>query len=274
MLRWILIALGWVFRLVLAQDYDLQSEDDFHQFITRPDILAPKWEITVYEEEALAPGHWFVAPYANLIQKTWPLWNGPMIYNTAGELIWSGAAFVEYYNTFDFRVSRVDGHDMLTFIWPRNSDKQEAGFFMGNNYEVYKLLDMRAEQIRPNMHDFHLIEDGKRALMLTTPHQSPSHVNVPGEFVGTCKVDWQGFKEVDVATNEILFEWNSQGILSVGETTYFEGNGSNKYDIMCDSYWDITHFNAIDKFDDGDYLLSARHMDTIYKVQYLALHLL
>lgn len=30
---------------------------------------------------------------------------------------------------------------------------------------------------------------------------------------------------------------------------------------------DITHVNAVDKFDDGDYLVSARHTDTIYKVR-------
>src|ERR1700760_3689055 len=32
---------------------------------------------------------------------------------------------------------------------------------------------------------------------------------------------------------------------------------------------DITHFNSIDKFPDGDYLLSSRHTDTLYKVSHL-----
>lgn len=37
---------------------------------------------------------------------------------------------------------------------------------------------------------------------------------------------------------------------------------------MCQDEWEILHLNAIDKFDDGDYLLSARHMDAIYKISH------
>jgi len=243
------------------------GDPNFFQFVTRPDILAPKWDITVYDQDALAPGHWFVAPYENLIQHSWPLWNGPMIYTTSGELIWSGAPFAQYYNTFDFRVSRLAGRDVLTFILPRNSERQEGGIFMESSYEVSKVFDMRGDhQIRPNMHDLNLIDDGKRALMLTTPTQHMSHIVVPGEFDGQCRVEWQGFKEVDVESGETLFEWSAEDKLSVAETTYFPGTGLHKYEQMCSTYWDITHFNAIDKFNDGDYLLSGRHMSTIYKV--------
>lgn len=31
---------------------------------------------------------------------------------------------------------------------------------------------------------------------------------------------------------------------------------------------DITHFNSVDKFDDGDYLISSRHTDALYKVSH------
>lgn len=30
---------------------------------------------------------------------------------------------------------------------------------------------------------------------------------------------------------------------------------------------DITHINAVDKFDDGDYLFSSRHTDSLFKVR-------
>lgn len=50
--------------------YDAPSEapdpdnhaNDFHDFVSRPDIQAPRWNIKVYNEEALAPGYWFLAP--------------------------------------------------------------------------------------------------------------------------------------------------------------------------------------------------------------------
>lgn len=232
MRRFLLVPLLCFCRLLAAQ-----ITPNFYQFVTRPDISAPKWDIEVYDPDALAPGYWFVAPYANLIQKEWPLWNGPHIYDGNGELIWSGAPYVEYCNTFDFRMSHIDGKEMLTFIWPKNSENQEGGFILDNSYEIHKILDMRGDhQKRPNMHDFNLIDDGKRALMLTTPYQNESHISVPGEFDGLCKVDRQGFKEVDVQSGEVLFEWNSEGHIGVDESTYFV-NEDRKYEQMCSSYW-------------------------------------
>ena len=53
-------------------------------FVTRPDLGAPRWTIEVYDEEAIAPGYWFVAPYAKLEQDTFEDWNGPHIYDKNG----------------------------------------------------------------------------------------------------------------------------------------------------------------------------------------------
>ena len=134
-------------------------------------------------------------------------------------------------------MSRVDGKDRLSFIWPKNSERQEGGYILDEHYDVYKVLDMRGDyQKRPNMHDFNLIDDGKRALMLTMPYQNDSHITVPGEFDGECKVERQGFKELDVNTGETLFLWNSEGHLAVEESTYFAGTSRN-FKQLCDSFW-------------------------------------
>lgn len=258
--------------LSLITQISAQQHPNFFEPVTRPDIQAPRWNIEIYDQDRLSPlGYWFVCPYENLLQHTYPLWNGPHIYSTDGELVWSGAPFVKYFNTFDFRMSRMNGEEMLTFIWPKNSENQEGGFIMNNKYEVVKILDMRGDhQIRPNMHDLNLIDDGKRALMLTMPYQNKSHVVIPGEFNGECKVERQGFKELDVETGDVIFEWNSRHHIGVDETTYFPGLSRTPatFEQMCSSYWDITHLNAIDKFDDGDYLLSARHTNTLYKISH------
>ena len=47
------------------EEFD-KGDYDFHHFVTRPDIQAPKFNVTIYDEKALAPGYWFVAPYANI----------------------------------------------------------------------------------------------------------------------------------------------------------------------------------------------------------------
>jgi hypothetical protein len=58
--------------------------------IQRPEIRAPKFDVTVYEPEKLAPGYWFIAPYAKLAQEYFPsrvlqpCQIGPSIYDGNG----------------------------------------------------------------------------------------------------------------------------------------------------------------------------------------------
>lgn len=62
-------------------------KEDFFNFRTRPDLLAPRWNITIHDEKALAPGYYAVAPYKQLsITKRGEAWIGPHIYDQEGEL--------------------------------------------------------------------------------------------------------------------------------------------------------------------------------------------
>lgn len=56
----------------------------------RPEIKAPRFNVTIYDPESLAPGYWFVAPYAKLAQEYFPskyyqpCQTGPAIYDGSG----------------------------------------------------------------------------------------------------------------------------------------------------------------------------------------------
>lgn len=67
--------------------------DDSFKYVTRPDIEAPRWHVTVYDKDRVAPGYWFVEPYDYLDQSlvNGGKWTAPMIFDETGELIWSGA---------------------------------------------------------------------------------------------------------------------------------------------------------------------------------------
>lgn len=109
MLRLLLLALFFFHTaqsLYVAGPAD-PDDDHFYHFVTRPDIGAPKWSIEIYDKDALAPGYWFVAPYALLGQTDYPLWNGPHIYDQEGGLIWSGSPLFKHFNSYDFRVAQV-----------------------------------------------------------------------------------------------------------------------------------------------------------------------
>ena len=66
---------------------DTTAEADYFHFVTRSDIRALKWDISVYDERAISSGYWFLAPYALLGQKQrGEAWIGPYIYDGKGDL--------------------------------------------------------------------------------------------------------------------------------------------------------------------------------------------
>ena len=170
----------------------------------------------------------------------------------------------DHRKSFDLRVADIEGNDMMTVIYPY----ENAGMILNNNYEVVKRVVYSSNFNYSNMHDFNVIANGERALVLT----KETHKVIPepwAESVGVdggCSVRADGLKELDISGPEtkVVFEWNGTDHIGADETTFRPHN----FKKMCKSNWDIHHFNAIDQFPDGDYLLSSRHTSTLYKISH------
>ncbi|KAK5168359.1 uncharacterized protein LTR77_006929 [Saxophila tyrrhenica] len=234
--------------------------DKFHTFVSRPDIKAPKFRVNVFDRAALAPGYWFVAPYHELDQDTTAKhWVGPYIFDDSGELVWCGAATFDHYNTFDFRVEQYQGKDVLTLMYPN----EDAGAILDNTYSELNRVEMKGV----DMHEFNLVDDGVHSLMVTSTEHHSTIEQAAEIGIGpnkTCKSLWKGFRELDTATSEAVFEWDGRDHIGLDEVTFTPTN----YEELCQRNWDIMHFNAVDKFPNGDYLVSSRHTDTLYKVNH------
>jgi hypothetical protein len=258
--------------------FDWTIEEMFFNFASRPDIRPVRWEINNIDKDALSPGYWFVAPYAHLEQTDYNSWNGPHIYDQDGELVWSGVAMFNHLNIYDFRLAEVNGSMVPTLIFTEHANGLilDDGYNIRNTVDMFGmdlpqwLLDQIGHRHTTNMHDFNVIDNGKRAVMLTKVYENATRAESKAVgFDGECTAKWQGFKEVDVATSEILFEWNSHGQILLEESTYKKG----PLEEMCSGNagpggWDILHLNSVDKFPDGDYLVSSRHTNTLYKVSH------
>ncbi|KAK5168356.1 uncharacterized protein LTR77_006926 [Saxophila tyrrhenica] len=249
---------------------DDDDEQKFFEFVTRPDIGAPRWNIQVYDEEALAPGYWLVAPYAKLDQREeGSKWNGPHIYDSTGELVWSGAPFFDHFNTFDFRTVTVGGKEMLSLIFPHKQHGE--GVVLDNNYSIYTAVDLLGELKATNMHDFTVVDDGERALTLShVPGKSTIGQSKAVGFDGNCSAGWEGFNELRVEDSELLFEWSARDWLGLDETMFIP---DTTIDERCTHSWDILHLNSVDKAPDGDYVISSRHMNAIYKISHVDGHI-
>ena len=154
-----------------------ESADDnvpgLNSFVTRPDIKAPKWNITVYDSSALDPGYWFVGPYKTATPPPEVPdginngFGGSTIYTSDGELIWAGSnTRVE-----DFRLSRVDlgdgqgVQDMMTVM--------DIGASKAVIVDQHYTERRREKASGPqggifNSHELHFVEEGTKALVVYT----------------------------------------------------------------------------------------------------------
>lgn len=122
-----------------------------------------------------------------------------------------------------------------------------------------------------NSHELHFLGDGTRVVVMHETHRTVSSEEIRGlssssmnETTSPCKVQWDGFRVLDSLTWETIFEWNSYNHVKLSESTFLDGG----IESLCSNPWpwDAMHMNAVDMNPHGDYYLSARHTDTIYKI--------
>ena len=202
---------------------------------------------------------------------------GPHIYDSEGELVWSGAGLMNE-NVMDFRVSNVKGEDMLTLLF------KGTAFLIDDRYEIREKLEI-SEPWRADEHDFYFLDNGRRVLVFQKEERNAT-LDQSREvgFDGNCVVTYEQFQELDTETWQPVFYWDSMDHVPLIEST----QENSFIEDRC-AGWDYlysvplpysalllpsslltgdgdSHANSIDKTLDGDYLVSGRHTDTIYKV--------
>ena len=253
--------------LTLAQ-WEHGNSDALFDFVTRPDLKAPRWNVTVYQPELVSPGYWFVGPYRsprNMEDET-DSWVGPHIYDGNGELVWSGTEmFDNGKDTMSFQIHNVRGEELMTVLdWSRGE-----GVIFDNHYEIVETVDIYADA-RTNAHEFHFVDNGSKAVVIKTKYEVSTQEDAQAAGLNNgklCHAHWDGIQEFDTSTWETSWEWNSKGHIWLNESTYAE----TPIEKRCDPShlgWDFIHCNSIDKSAEGDYFLSCRHSNTIYKISH------
>jgi Arylsulfotransferase (ASST) len=72
--------------------------------------------------------------------------------------------------------------------------------------------------------------------------------------------------EIDIESGKVLFEWSSIENVPFSETVLPLGLRGPDQGTSSSSAWDYFHINSVDKHGDGHYIISARHTNTIYKI--------
>lgn len=159
-------------------------------------------------------------------------WWGPAIYDGNGELVWSGASQLDTPNIMDFRQSYVDGENRLTML---DRDRATATV-LNSDYEIYDVAYV-AEQDGINGHELNYVEGGKTYLHMTNNKMNArqEEKDAVGFDGDECEANYNGFKERDVKTNDVLFDWVAHGHIWLNESTEVDNpiqERCNTYDFM------------------------------------------
>ncbi|KAJ7138277.1 ASST-domain-containing protein [Mycena epipterygia] len=154
---------------------------------------------------------------------------GPTIYKSTGELVWSDPGLG---NCNDLNYQTYDGQQYLT-VWIGSGSATAGGQ-----------------------------EGSGKVVMLNSKYEVADLTSVGGPADGFYANSI--IQEIDIATGNVLFNWTSIDHIAFDESSNnisLTGEGTS-----ATNPWDAVHINSIDKDSDGNYLISSRNCQTIYKI--------
>lgn len=206
-----------------------------------------------------------MAPYQTAQQSIY-------IYDNNGNLVWSGFGETGPGPNHNFHVCPINGTDQLCYF----TGYQNSGYARGHgvimNNKLTTIAGVQSQGGLPanDQHEFNIVDNGKSALVTV---YEPVHYDLSAYNI-TSGQGWllnSWFQEVEIATGNLLFEWDALSHVAIDQTYVFP----NSTDVSGtglgvvtppDGPWDYFHINSIDKFPNGDYLISGRHVSAIYRI--------
>lgn len=246
------------------------------QFKSRPDLSPPQLNFSSYynpDTSELAEGYLFLTPYSadsDDVEKR-VLQPGAYIFTDSGDLVWSGFSYFGG-QPFNFQTANIDNVPILFAFEGIFSLHGGHGHghikFLDQNYKAVKELRAGNHEL-VDIHEFQLADDGKHALIET--YSATNHYDLSEFNGGDSSRNWiinAIFQEVDIETNELLFEWKSLDHVSPSHSVLNLSDLDSSVGYQSPTAWDYFHINSVDKNLDGDYLISSRHTSTIYKISH------
>ncbi|KAB5549497.1 ASST-domain-containing protein [Coniochaeta sp. 2T2.1] len=242
-----------------------KTEALYSTFHSRPDLRAPILHIYEKNADLVQPGYFFLTPYGgSLAQQT------AYIYDNDGELVWSGFGAVGPRTSQNLHVCGYIPH-LCLFQGEQQSNgwSRGHGVILDVSYRVAASVEAGgSDGMLADMHVLKMIDGGESAI-ISTYGPRRWDMTALGHESGVGWILESGFQEIDVMTGALLFEWASldhippeEGLVAPSSSRTGRGTGRSS-----DDPWDYFHLNSVDKMSDGDYIVSASHTSTIYRVE-------
>ena len=225
-----------------------------HSYVTRSDLRPPVLSVRVFGSP---PG---VPPYVLLGNKSYqgrPVGQpGLLIAGRDGGIVWFSP--VTDGQVLDFNVQSYRGKPVLTWWHGITGSAFGRGncYIADSSYSVIATVKA-GRGLKADMHEFNLT-DQETALITAYRQRAANLTAVGGRADGAV---WSGVvQEIDIATGDVVFEWDSLDHVPVTETQGSFVGGT------ADEPFDYFHINSIAVASDGDLLVSSRNTWTVYKI--------
>ncbi|KAJ5587638.1 uncharacterized protein N7459_003403 [Penicillium hispanicum] len=236
------------------------------QYLSRPDLAPPKLNITVASPQTES-GYIFITPSAGFVNgSVGPEQPGAYIFRDDGELVWSGVGYLAGF-VADFSPGLLDNKPVLR-AFQGSLDASHGRMYghhavLNDRYQTISIVRAASHRL-VSTHEFNLI-DGK-SVLIEVPVSVPADLSSYG---GDEQQQWivsNGFQELDIHTGELLFEWYSLDHVDPKHSAVpLKPDGVYSGRTALDA-WNYFHLNSVDKDDEGNYLISARHYSALFKI--------
>lgn len=226
-----------------SQDYDAYNNAEYgkrptQKFVSNPDILAPLIQVNVWNEDKISPtggSHIFLRhDYEQ---------SSPLILDASDmSLVYMDRS---YDRTSDIRVQKNFNDSYLTFFAGSIVDGHGSGdgLVLDEHYnEVYKVKTNLSA--RNDLHEFQFTGEGTA---LITVYDSVRMDLRPYRGSSRGKLLDGVFQEVDIATNEVLFQWRASDHVDLADSFY-----------NVESKWDFFHINSVQKVCQSNRIIRGR----------------
>lgn len=198
------------------------------RFVSNPEILAPLIQVNVWNEEKISPtggSHIFLRhDYEQ---------SSPLILDASDlTLVYMDRS---YDRTSDIRIQTINDQSYLTFYAGPIVDGHGNGdgMVLDNHYNEVHRVNVQNLSVKNDLHEFQFTDDG--TALITAYDLVPMNLR---PFRGSSRgalLDGV-FQEVNIETNEVLFEWRASDHVDLHDSYY-----------RVESKWDFFHINSIQK---------------------------
>ncbi len=156
---------------------------------------------------------------------------------------------------FDFSVL-PDG----TFAW--TTFQGGVGIDPDGSYVLRRPSGRVVEQVRAigsptDVHDLQLRLDGNYMVL---SYRTRSGVDTSA-FNGNSDASiYDGVVQTVTPSGELVGEWSTEGHIGLEETP------ADRWENLDSEPYDTTHLNSVEPLDNGDFIISARHTDAVYRI--------